>query len=81
MLCVYRVVAFVVTPGINPDVIRNFFEQVAGSVFGLYSLFSGGALSQMAIFALGSMPYISASIILELMTVVVPHLAKLKKEG
>ncbi len=81
MLCVYRVGAFVVTPGINPDVIRNFFEQMAGSVFGLYSLFSGGALEQLSIFSLGIMPYISASIIFQLMTAVVPKLEQLKNEG
>ncbi len=81
MLCVYRMGAFVVTPGINPEVIRNFFEQMAGSVFGLYSLFSGGALEQLSIFSLGIMPYISASIIFQLMTAVVPKLEQLKSEG
>ncbi len=81
MLAVYRIGAFIVTPGIDPDVIRNFFEQMQGTVFGLFSLFSGGALEQLSIFSLGIMPYISASIILQLLTVVVPQLEQLKKEG
>ena len=64
MLAVYRIGAFIVTPGIDPDVIKSFFEQMAGTVFGLFSLFSGGALEQLSIFSLGIMPYISASIFL-----------------
>jgi preprotein translocase subunit SecY len=81
MLAVYRLGAFIVTPGINADIIRNFFEQMAGTMFGLFSMFSGGALEQLSIFSLGIMPYISASIILQLLTVVVPQLETLKKEG
>jgi len=81
MLAVYRLGAFIVTPGINADIIRNFFEQMAGTMFGLFSMFSGGALEQLSIFSLGIMPYISASIILQLLTVVVPQLEALKKEG
>jgi preprotein translocase subunit SecY len=81
MLAVYRIGAFIVTPGIDPDVIRQFFEQMQGTVFGLFSLFSGGALEQLSIFSLGIMPYISASIILQLLTVVIPQLEQLKKEG
>jgi len=81
MLAVYRLGAFIVTPGINADIVRNFFEQMAGTMFGLFSLFSGGALEQLSIFALGIMPYISASIILQLLTVVVPQLERLKNEG
>jgi preprotein translocase subunit SecY len=81
MLGVYRIGAFIVTPGINPDVVKRFFEQMEGTVFGLFSLFSGGALEQLSIFSLGIMPYISASIILQLLTVVIPHLEQLKKEG
>ena len=81
MLAVYRVGAFIVTPGINPDVIRSFFEQMQGTVFGLFSLFSGGALEQLSIFSLGIMPYISASIIFQLLTVVIPKLDAVKKEG
>ena len=81
MLAVYRLGAFIVTPGINAEVIRNFFEQMAGTMLGLFSVFSGGALEQLSIFSLGIMPYISASIIFQLLTVVVPQLEALKKEG
>jgi preprotein translocase subunit SecY len=70
-----------VTPGIDPEVIRSFFEQMQGTVFGLFSLFSGGALEQLSIFSLGIMPYISASIILQLLTIVIPQLEQLRKEG
>jgi preprotein translocase subunit SecY len=81
MLAVYRVGAFIVTPGIDPEVVRNFFEQMQGTVFGLFTMFSGGALEQLSIFSLGIMPYISASIIFQLLTVVIPQLEELKKEG
>jgi preprotein translocase subunit SecY len=81
MLAVYRLGVFIVTPGINAEVIKSFFEQMAGTMFGLFSMFSGGALEQLSIFSLGIMPYISASIILQLLTVVIPHLDQLKKEG
>lgn len=81
LLAVYRIGAYVVTPGIDPDVVRQFFSQLEGTVFGLFNLFSGGALEQLSIFSLGIMPYISASIILQLLTVVIPHLEQLKKEG
>ena len=81
MLAVYRIGAFIVTPGIDPEVIRQFFQQMQGTVFGLFSMFSGGALEQLSVFSLGIMPYISASIILQLLTVVIPHLEQLKKEG
>jgi len=81
MLAVYRLGAFIVTPGINAEVIRSFFQQMQGTMFGLFSMFSGGALEQLSIFSLGIMPYISASIIFQLLTVVIPHLETLKKEG
>jgi len=81
MLAVYRVGCVVVTPGINTQVIRDFFEQMQGTVFGLFNLFSGGAMEQLSIFALGIMPYISATIIFQLLTVVIPQLEALKKEG
>lgn len=81
MLVVYRMGSFIVTPGVNPEVIRGFFQQMSGTVFGLFNLFSGGALEQLSIFALGIMPYISASIIFQLLTAVVPQLEELKKEG
>jgi preprotein translocase subunit SecY len=81
MLAVYRVGAFIVTPGIDPDVVRTFFESMRDTVFGLFTLFSGGALEQLSIFSLGIMPYISASIIFQLLTIVIPQLEELKKEG
>ncbi len=81
MLAVYRVGAHIATPGIDPNVIRQFFENAADTVFGLFNLFSGGALEQLSIFALGIMPYISASIFFQLLTVVVPQLEALQKEG
>jgi preprotein translocase subunit SecY len=81
MLAVYRVGVAIPTPGIDGKALADFFEQVKDSVLGLVNLFSGGALEQFSIFALGIMPYISASIILQLMTVVVPHLERLSKEG
>jgi preprotein translocase subunit SecY len=81
MLAVYRVGAFIVTPGIDPDVVKNFFQQLQGTVFGLFTLFSGGALEQLSIFSLGIMPYISASIIFQLLTIVIPQLEEMKKEG
>ncbi len=81
MLGVYRAGCHIPTPGINPDAIKAFFDQMSGTVFGLFNLFSGGALEQLSIFALGIMPYISASIIIQLLTVVVPQLEALQKEG
>jgi preprotein translocase subunit SecY len=81
MLAVYRVGCAVVTPGIDTNVIREFFEQMSGTAFGMMNLFSGGALERMSIFSLGIMPYISATIIFQLLTVVIPQLEQLKKEG
>jgi preprotein translocase subunit SecY len=81
MLAVYRLGAFIVTPGIDAEVIKSFFSQLEGTMFGLFSMFSGGALEQLSIFSLGIMPYISASIIFQLLTVVIPQLETLKKEG
>jgi len=81
MLAVYRLGAYVVTPGIDQSVIASFFEQAAGTVFGLFNLFSGSALEQLSIFSLGIMPYISASIILQLLTIVIPQLDLVRKEG
>ena len=74
MLAVYRVGAYIVTPGIDPEVVRAFFAQMQGTIFGLFTLFSGGALEQLSIFSLGIMPYISASIIFQLLTIVIPQL-------
>ncbi len=81
MLGVYRAGCHIPTPGINPEAIKAFFDQMSGTVFGLFNLFSGGALEQLSIFALGIMPYISASIIIQLLTVVIPQLEALQKEG
>ena len=81
MLAVYRIGCHIPTPGIDGTALAAFFSSKQGTLFGLFDMFSGGALSQMSVMALGIMPYISASIILELLTVVVPHLEKLKKEG
>jgi len=80
-LIVYRIGAHIPTPGINPDALANFFSQQQGSMLGMFDMFSGGALSRLTVFALGIMPYISASIILQLGTVVSPKLEQLKKEG
>jgi len=81
MLIVYRIGAHIVTPGVNADVIREFFAQMGGGIFGIFNLFSGGALEALSIFALGIMPYISASIIFQLLTAAVPALERLKQEG
>ncbi len=81
MLAVYRVGVAIPTPGIDGAAMAAFFEQQRNTVFGLVNLFSGGALEQFSIFALGIMPYISSSIILQLLTVVVPYLERLSKEG
>ncbi|MCD6152582.1 MAG: preprotein translocase subunit SecY [Syntrophobacterales bacterium] len=81
LLAVYRIGAHVPTPGIDAQALAAFFEQSKGSLLGLFDMFAGGALSKLSVFALGIMPYISASIILQLLTVVIPHLEKLSKEG
>ncbi|MGA9354826.1 MAG: preprotein translocase subunit SecY [Terriglobales bacterium] len=81
LLAVYRVGGHIPTPGINGDKLAQFFEQNRGSVLGFVDLFSGGNLRRLTIFALGIMPYITASIILQLLTVVYEPLAKLQKEG
>jgi preprotein translocase subunit SecY len=81
LLAVYRVGSKIPTPGINADALRALMQSASSGVFGLYDMFSGQNLSQMTIFALGIMPYISASIILQLLTVVWPYLERLSKEG
>lgn len=81
MLAVYRVGVQIPTPGINGEALSAFFSQNAGTLFGMFNMFSGGALQNFSIFALGIMPYISASIIIQLLTVVVPQLEALKKDG
>src|SRR5690348_17626353 len=81
MLAVYRLGGHIPTPGINSDKLQQFFQQNQGSFLGFIDLFSGGQLRKLTIFALGIMPYITASIILQLLTVVYEPLAKLQKEG
>ena len=81
MLAVYRMGVQIPTPGINGEALSAFFTQNAGTLFGMFNMFSGGALENFSIFALGIMPYISASIIIQLLTVVIPQLEALKKEG
>ncbi len=81
LLLVYRIGVYVPTPGIDAVALASFFERAQGTLLGLFDMFSGGALERLSVFALGIMPYISASIILQLLTVVVPHLERLSKEG
>lgn len=81
MLAVYRIGVHVPTPGVDSNAIMAFFKAQSGSIFGLFNTFTGGALSQFSVFALGIMPYISASIIFQLLTSAVPYLEALKKEG
>src|SRR5436189_687203 len=81
LLAVYRIGNVISTPGINYGVLERFFEEHRGTVFGFLDLFSGGNLRRFTIFALGITPYITASIILQLLTVVWPFLEKLSKEG
>ena len=81
MLLVYRMGVQIPTPGINGEALAAFFEKNASTLFGMFNMFSGGALENFSIFALGIMPYISASIIIQLLTVVVPQLEALSKEG
>ncbi len=80
-LAIYRVGVHVPTPGINGDALASFFAQAKGTLFSLFDMFTGGGLERLSVFALGIMPYISASIILQLLTVVIPYLAQLQKEG
>ncbi|MFO0069430.1 MAG: preprotein translocase subunit SecY, partial [Alphaproteobacteria bacterium] len=80
-LIIYRLGTYIPIPGIDPQILAQIFAQHQGGVLGVFNMFSGGALSRMTIFALAVMPYISASIIMQLMTVAVPSLAALKKEG
>ncbi|QEZ48089.1 preprotein translocase subunit SecY [Cupriavidus oxalaticus] len=80
-LIVYRIGAHIPVPGIDPEQLAKLFQSQSGGILGMFNLFSGGALSRFTVFALGIMPYISASIIMQLLTIVLPHLEALKKEG
>ena len=81
MLIIYRIGVFVPTPGIDADRLRRLFEQAASTLFGMVNMFSGGALENFSVFALGIMPYVSVSIIIQLLTSSIPHLEALSKEG
>ncbi len=81
MLFIYRVGVYVPTPGVNSEALRHMFERAQQTLFGVIDMFTGGAMEHFSVFALGIMPYISASIILQLLTVVIPHLERLSKEG
>ncbi|OZB79664.1 MAG: preprotein translocase subunit SecY, partial [Halothiobacillus sp. 13-55-253] len=81
VLVVYRIGTFIPLPGIDVDVMRTLFTQHSGGILGMMNMFSGGALSRMSLFALGVMPYISASIIVQLLSSVLPSLERIKKEG
>lgn len=81
LLIVYRIGVHVPVPGVDPIALASFFARAKGTILGLFDMFSGGALERLSVFALGIMPYISSSIILQLLTVVIPHLDRLSKEG
>ena len=81
LLVVYRIGNHIPTPGVNQEALRLFAEQAASSMFGLYNMFTGGSLARVTVFALGVMPYISSSIIIQLLTVVWPYLERISKEG
>jgi preprotein translocase subunit SecY len=81
VLALYRLGSWIPVPGVDPSQIQDYFRGQGGTVLGLLNIFSGGALSQFALFALGIMPYVTASIILQLLTVVIPRLEQLQKEG
>ena len=81
MLAVYRLGSFIPTPGIDINRWKDFMQSPQGSIFGFFDLFAGGNIRRLSVFALGIMPYITASIILQLLTIVVPTLEKLQKEG
>ncbi len=81
ILAFYRLGSWIPVPGVDPQQVEEYLDQQSGTVLGLLNIFSGGALSQFALFALGIMPYVTASIILQLLTVVVPRLEQLQKEG
>ena len=80
-LVVYRIGAHIPVPGIDPAQLQQFFNGQQGGILGMFNMFSGGALSRFTVFALGIMPYISASIIMQLMSYVLPSFEQLKKEG
>ncbi len=80
-LVVYRIGTFIPVPGINPGAVARFFNDQSNTILGIVNMFSGGALQRLSIFAMGVMPYISASIIIQMLSMVVPSLMELRKEG
>ena len=80
-LVVFRIGAHIPVPGIDPVALQRFFDQQSGTILSMFNMFSGGALRRWSIFALGIMPYISASIILQMGTHIIPQLGQLRKEG
>ena len=78
---VFRIGTHIPVPGVDPAAVAAMFEQTRGSIVDIFNMFSGGALSRLSIFALGVMPYISASIIIQMMSSIIPKLEQLKKEG
>src|SRR6202007_2967714 len=80
-LIVYRIGTFIPVPGVNPAEVARFFADRSNTIVGIVNMFSGGALSRLSIFAMGVMPYISASIIIQMMSMVIPQLMELRKEG
>ncbi|MDH5728662.1 MAG: preprotein translocase subunit SecY, partial [Gammaproteobacteria bacterium] len=80
-IIVFRIGSFIPVPGIDPVALAQLFDQQRGTILDMFDMFSGGALGRLSVFALGVMPYISASIIVQLLTAVVPKLEQLKKEG
>jgi preprotein translocase subunit SecY len=81
LLSVYRIGVFITVPGVNREVMQSYIQGASGGFLGMFNMFSGGAIEQLSIFAIGIMPYISASIIIQLLTVVIPTLERLSKEG
>src|SRR5438094_2577470 len=80
-LAIYRLGIFVTTPGVDRRLMQEIISQQAGTLFGMFNMFVGGALERASVFSLGVMPYISSSIIIQLLTVVIPKLERLSKEG
>src|SRR5215469_13395150 len=80
LLCCYRVGVHIPVPGVDAAALKHFFESMSGTLFGLFDMFSGGGLSNVSVFALGIMPYISASIIMQLMQVISPDIKRMSKE-
>src|SRR5690349_6493891 len=81
LIVIYRLGSFIVLPGVNPEALQNYSKGASSGILGLIDIFAGGAFSRAAVFALGIMPYISASIIVQLLGIAVPYFQKLQKSG